>query len=132
MERRSFTLDEANAELPWLEGAFSQLADLREEHEERQKDLLELLRRRGGNGASSHDREILEQQRAVERLTRRIREELQEIAGRGIIVRDVGRGLVDFPSRREGQEIYLCWLRGEDRIDYWHSVDEGFASRKPL
>ena len=132
MERRRFTLDEANAQLPWLEGAFSQLADLREEHEERQEDLLELLRRRGGNGASSHDREILEQQRAVERITRRIRGELQEIAGRGIIVRDVGRGLVDFPSEREGREIYLCWLRGEDRIDYWHDVNEGFASRKPL
>ena len=132
MRARRFTLKEANAQLPWLEDAFARLSTFREEHAQRQDDVLEVLRGRGGNGASSHDQEISDQQRAVERLTRQIREELQEIANRGVMVRDVGRGLVDFPSRREGREICLCWLRGEAEIGYWHGADEGFASRKPL
>ena len=50
----------------------------------------------------------------------------------GIIVRDVATGLVDFPSQREGREVYLCWIRGEERIDFWHETNRGFAHRQPL
>lgn len=57
---------------------------------------------------------------------------VQEIHGRGIEVRDVRRGLVDFPSMRHGAEVHLCWLRGEPEIGYWHSLDTGFANRQPL
>lgn len=132
MRQRRFTLKEASAQLLWLEGVFARLMTLREEHAARQSDLLALLRHRSGNGASSKHLEILDRQQAVERLTRQIRQETQEIAERGIIVRDVVRGLVDFPSRREGREICLCWVRGEAQIGYWHGADEGFTSRKPL
>jgi hypothetical protein len=41
-------------------------------------------------------------------------------------------GLVDFPSLLRGEEIYLCWKLGEERIAYWHGIEEGFAGRKPL
>ena len=44
----------------------------------------------------------------------------------------VQQGLVDFPSIREGREVYLCWLEGEQEIGYWHDVDAGFAGRQPL
>ena len=59
-------------------------------------------------------------------------EQLKEITDRGILVRDLGRGLVDFPSLRDGREIYLCWLRGEVEIAYWHPTDTGFADRRPI
>ncbi len=39
---------------------------------------------------------------------------------------------MDFPSLREGEEVYLCWKLGEERIGYWHGIEEGFAGRKPL
>jgi hypothetical protein len=65
-------------------------------------------------------------------LVRRLEETLEEITDRGIIVRDVASGLVDFPSLREGREVYLCWISGEDRIEYWHETDRGFAHRQPL
>jgi len=63
-------------------------------------------------------------------------EHLVEIVNRiqdsGVLVKDLDMGLVDFPSLLDGEEIYLCWKLGEDRIGFWHGIDEGFASRKPL
>jgi hypothetical protein len=49
-----------------------------------------------------------------------------------VMVRDVDRGLVDFPSIRDGAEVYLCWLIDEQEIGFWHDPDAGFAGRQPL
>jgi hypothetical protein len=49
-----------------------------------------------------------------------------------VVLRDVERGLVDFPALRDGQEVYLCWLIDEDEISCWHELDAGFAGRRPL
>jgi hypothetical protein len=57
---------------------------------------------------------------------------LGELEAVEVIVRDVERGLVDFPAIREGEEIYLCWLLDEDEITFWHQPDAGFAGRRPL
>jgi len=127
-----FTLEEANALLPWLEEQFSRMVPLRDELAASQEQLISLLRRRRSNGHSSSEEEIAQSQREVDRLTRDLQQLLQEVSQQGILVRDVGRGLVDFPSVREGREVYLCWLRGEARIDYWHETDIGFAGRQPL
>jgi hypothetical protein len=50
----------------------------------------------------------------------------------GIWVKDVERGLVDFPSERDGEVVELCWLHGEPAVDHWHRIGEGFAGRRPL
>jgi hypothetical protein len=49
-----------------------------------------------------------------------------------IVLRDVDRGLVDFPALRGGEEVYLCWLLDEAEIGFWHEPDAGFAGREPL
>jgi hypothetical protein len=49
-----------------------------------------------------------------------------------ITLRDIGTGLIDFPALASGRQIWLCWRLGEDDIDWWHSVDEGFAGRRRL
>ena len=51
---------------------------------------------------------------------------------RGVIVKDLDTGLVDFPALRDGEEILLCWRLGEDEVAYWHGLEEGFAGRKRL
>ncbi|MGH9400748.1 MAG: DUF2203 domain-containing protein [Terriglobia bacterium] len=76
----------------------------------------ELLRKKG------------ERQRFVERLE----EVVNQIQEMGCVVKDLEMGLIDFPSLRDGQEVYLCWKLGEKRIEFWHSTEEGFAGRKPL
>jgi len=50
----------------------------------------------------------------------------------GIVLRDLDSGLIDFPSIRDGQEIYLCWIDGESDIVFWHELDAGFQGRQPL
>lgn len=54
---------------------------------------------------------------------------LQEL---GVILRDLERGLVDFPSLRDDREIYLCWEEGEVEVGYWHETDSDFSGRMPL
>ena len=127
-----FTLEEANDLVPWLEERFEAMAPLRAELVRQQEELLSLLRRRRSNGHSSSEEEIAETERVVSELTRRLQEAVAEITGRGIQVRDIGRGLVDFPSNRQGDIVYLCWQRGEPSIDWWHPTDTGFADRRPL
>jgi len=62
-----------------------------------------------------------------------LRNALAELAGREIVVRDLDRGLVDFPSLRDGEEVYLCWVETEeDAITEWHGLDAGFGGRQPL
>jgi hypothetical protein len=48
------------------------------------------------------------------------------------VVRDIGRGLIDFPSIRDGEEVYLCWELTEDRVSWWHELDAGYPGRQPL
>ena len=48
------------------------------------------------------------------------------------ILRDPDSGLVDFASERDGEQIYLCWRLGEERIAFWHPRDTGFMGRRPL
>jgi hypothetical protein len=55
-----------------------------------------------------------------------------EVEDLGVILRDPETGLVDFASVREGEQIYLCWRLGEERIAHWHPRDTGFMGRRPL
>ena len=57
---------------------------------------------------------------------------LDEIDEMGVILRDLGTGLCDFPGRREGRPIYLCWRLGEPEVGWWHPRDTGAAGRQPL
>ncbi len=61
-----------------------------------------------------------------------LRRELEGLNEQGIVLRDPESGLVDFPARRGGKEVFLCWRLGEERVAHWHGPDSGFAGRKPL
>jgi hypothetical protein len=50
----------------------------------------------------------------------------------GINLRDIERGLIDFPALVSGRQVWLCWELGEDAIGFWHELDAGFGSRRPL
>jgi hypothetical protein len=57
---------------------------------------------------------------------------IHRIESFGCVVKDIDLGLVDFPSTRAGEPIFLCWKAGESRITHYHGIEEGFQDRKPL
>ena len=126
MEPDQFTLEEANALVPWLEEEFRRQELIRQEYITLQERLSELAK------DSDSDDETAKITANAELFAREIEEGVEDILDRGVIVRDVATGLVDFPSQREGREIYLCWICGEERIDFWHETNRGFSHRKRL
>ena len=86
----------------------------------------------GRNGDSDLDQRIAQQRSEVRSLRNQVRGQIQPVIDRGVLVRDPGRGLVDFPALRDGLEVCLCWLMGEEAIGFWHDVDAGFPGRQPL
>ena len=126
MEPDQFTLDEANALIPWLAEKFQNLNLVRHEYvsiQERMNDP----RINSGN-----EIEVSELKSTSDQLARQLEEGVEEILDQGIIVRDMSLGLVDFPSLRDNRDIYLCWIGGEVRVDYWHEIDQGFSHRQPI
>lgn len=62
----------------------------------------------------------------------KVREILQRFNHRQIQVKDLDRGLIDFPAFIAGKEVFLCWESGEDDIEFWHHLDTGYAGRERL
>jgi len=119
---RVWSLDEANAKLDDLRERLPRIRDAR-------GTLLASGRKVAAhapaNGGGEEGAEVFE-------ATRVLRAELEALSAEGIILRDAESGLVDFPSEREGQTVFLCWKLGEDQVAHWHEVDAGMAGRKPL
>jgi hypothetical protein len=69
---------------------------------------------------------------SVFRAAAEIQAVLDEIAGLGVILRDLATGLCDFPALRESRPVYLCWMLGEDEVGWWHPRDTGIAGRQPF
>ena len=61
-----------------------------------------------------------------------MQEVLREFQQREIQLKDLDRGLVDFPAIMDGKEVFLCWERDEDDIEFWHDLDAGYAGRERL
>ena len=78
-----------------------------------------------GNGGGAPGREVGE-------AFLEVRELLGEIQELGIVVRDIDRGLIDFPAILDGREVYLCWELDEDAIGFWHDLESGYGGRQPL
>ena len=122
-----FTIQEANALLPEVRKI---VAKIQREHgklsrfRDEAKKAAEAAEQGGGGIA-----EGLAYARALTQLTLQI----SELEALGVQLKDFERGLVDFPSLREGRVVLLCWQMGEgDELEWWHDVDAGFAGRTPL
>jgi hypothetical protein len=61
-----------------------------------------------------------------------VQQNVRAIDALGIEIKDINTGLIDFWSKRDGREVYLCWRYGEPCVEYWHDIDAGFAGRQPL
>lgn len=59
-------------------------------------------------------------------------ESLEILESTGVVVKSLEQGLLDFPSKRFDEEVWLCWKHGETEIKFWHEKDSGFMGRKPI
>jgi hypothetical protein len=57
---------------------------------------------------------------------------IEQLDDLDIVVRDLDEGIVDFPTLRDGEEVYLCWHEGEPGVRHWHAPETGFTARRPL
>ena len=121
---RHYTPEEANAALPEVVELVERLRRARSglSDSEARAALSEAAPENGGGEAG----------RVVSEAFMELRAGLLELREREVVLRDLDRGLVDFPAMLEGREIYLCWEEGEDEIAFWHEPDAGFAGRQPL
>jgi hypothetical protein len=122
--RRHYTVEEANALRRWVASRVERLRSAQAlllESEACADVAAAAMVTGGGWPGSDHAGALLEWSLGMEDLDR-----LE------IVVRDLDRGLVDFPSLREGEEVYLCWLVDEPEVGHWHGLQAGFAGRRPL
>jgi hypothetical protein len=131
---RLFTPEEANAELPEMRALAQRMVDERRLLVALGHELEAVQALIGGNGGSLDPGRVGELQERVARAAAELAGAVEEIQGRGVQVKDVDRGLVDFPARHPetGETILLCWELGEPEVGHWHDLEEGFAGRKPL
>ena len=127
-----FTVDEANAVLEQVRPLAESMVAHRKALAAVGERWNELAGKIAGNGGGLDRGELAGLQEKIEREQGEVARCIRAIQSHGAQVKDVDTGLLDFASQRDGMEIELCWQVGEERIEYWHSVAEGFAGRKPL
>jgi hypothetical protein len=124
LHQRHYTVDEANARLPLVGKVVRRIQDARRRLADGGFDtefatLAELTG--GAWPGTEHAAAAIEVALGFDRL-----EEMD------VVVRDLERGLIDFPSLLGGEEVYLCWLVDEPAVGHWHAVESGFGGRRPL
>ena len=124
---KHFTVAEAEALIPELERIFDAVAELTAKAERKVASLRRLQDAGDADPAAS----------AIERsqlqfLAQGINDWMGKIVALGALPKGVEPALVDFPSRLNGQEVYLCWRLGDKSLTHYHGIDEGFSGRKPL
>jgi hypothetical protein len=129
---RYFTADQANEALGEVRPLTEELVEHRRALLELQELQASLNQRIAGNGGHVEPRELQDLQERLDEEVAGIARCVARIHEAGGLVKDLDAGLVDFPARREGVEVLLCWRLGEDEVGYWHGLEEGFSGRKPL
>ena len=121
---RHFSLDEARHELTEVHALAIRVMELKQDLDRKGWDVRrhQYFGGRGPNGDGSFPPEM-------EILV----EILKGLEKRGIQVKSIAEGLIDFPHlRQNGEEVYLCWKVGENDLGYWHGIDEGYSGRKSI
>lgn len=122
--RKHYTRDEARALLPKVRQWLQEMTQLRQrllDSDERVASRLEQGEDLGGPLVNDYVKSLC--------ALRRILQEFQE---REIQIKDLDRGLIDFPAIIGGREVFLCWEHDEEDIEFWHDLDSGYAGRERL
>jgi hypothetical protein len=124
IHERHYTIEQANAAIEWVRERIDRMRSARVQlgDEEARAALSDAAPGNGGGPPG-----VVVSNAFVE-----LREALRELQEIDVVLRDLDRGLIDFPSLRDGREVYLCLEDGEDEIGFWHDLETGFGGREPL
>lgn len=128
---------DADAMVPDLAAAVTRLRDerngivgLRDAYRARESELIDRLI--ADDDPGDDDPELRRLRLRMRGIVDQMQADTAWLDERGIVLRDIATGLLDFPALASGRPVWLCWRLGEDRVAFWHGTDEGFAARKPL
>lgn len=133
MSSKYFSRHEAEQLLPLIEGFLKVAQEHKQAVDAAQVELTKAASRimvLGGSYPPYTD--LVAKKTERDQASAKIVEAIAKIQETGCLVKDIDEGLIDFPSMIEGQEAFLCWKLGENRIEYWHGLEDGFAGRKRL
>ena len=130
---RYFTLQEAESVIPVVKASLESAIDAKAQIEEIDGEMQEISSRISILGGIELNPDHIAR-RKIERvsLVRSLEDAVQRIQSSGCLVKDLDRGLLDFPALLNGQEVYLCWQLGESKIEWWHSTHDGYAGRRRI
>ena len=121
-----FTVDQANTILPKVKKRFDEILCCKNNVMDIQEELQNL-----SDSNCSFEKFIKKKQELNHAVTS-LYNMIQELEDMGIMIKSVDEGLLDFPSIRYDEEIWLCWKFGENQVKFWHRKEEGFMGRKPI
>ena len=121
---KHYSREEAQALLPQLRQWLKRLNEMRHELERSDKRLASLMHPGNDLGGDLVNKWI--------RTLAEMQELLAEFQRRDIQIKDLERGLVDFPAIIGGKEVFLCWEQDEDAVEFWHDLDTGYSGRERL
>jgi hypothetical protein len=124
-DERIFTLAEAQGLLPRLRTLLEEIGQEWQHMRDLNPEIQKARENAPLNGYSKFGVEYVE---SVSHLMSLIR----QVKDMGVLLKDAGKGLCDFPYIKDGRMVYLCWQLGEESIQYWHDMETGFAGREPL
>ena len=132
-EQKIFSLTEAERLRVQLEPILIEAMEARRKMADVEEQLREIAERISRAGGMLINYEKVGKVRLeFNHLHQSVQSALDRIQETGCVVKDLNMGLLDFPARIDGDEVYLCWKLGEDRIRFYHRQDEGFSGRKPI
>jgi hypothetical protein len=121
---KHYTLDEARALLPLIRQWLTELEICQRRLQSLEEHVAALLKHGDDAGGEPVNQSI--------KTLAQCQQILQEFRRRQIQVKDLRRGLLDFPALREGREVFLCWEKDEDDIEFWHDLETGYGGRERL
>lgn len=131
-KQKFYTVAEANAALPLVRRIVEDLTTLAHDLRDRHQRLAQLAEKGPGRVSPAHAEELQGMQDEWDRDKERLQDYVNELTALGVELKDYFMGLIDFRSKKDGREIYLCWKLGEPYVGHWHEIDAGFAGRKSL
>ena len=121
-----FTVDKANTILPKVKKRFDEILCCKNNVMDIQEELQNL------SDSNCGFEKFIKKKQELNHAVTSLYNMIQELEDMGILIKSVDEGLLDFPSIRYDEEIWLCWKFGESQVKFWHRKDEGFMGRKPI